>query len=511
MTEKQKTLLLISIATLIRCSIAMAVELGNDEVYYLTYAQHLQWNYFDHPPMVAFLIRLTTFNLFFTNELCVRLGAIVLAAVNTWMIYVIAKKIKDERAGFIAALLFSGSLYSSIIAGVFIMPDSPQLFFWILDVALLVKIVSVDGSSKSLKYSLLLFGLISGLCIMSKVHGIFLWVGFGLYILCYKRTLLANKYLYFAASITLVIISPILIWNMENNFITYTFHSQRVAINGGLNPTGFLREFFGGLFYNNPISYFLIIVSLIALWKKKINVALPIRRLFVLLSLPLIILLFFISFFRDTLPHWSGPAFITLILLTACYIADGMQASSGHNSKWYKWAVASCAFILIIAISGVILIKAYPGTIGDKKEESLGKGDFTLDMYQWNFFKNEFKKVYEKDIQSGKTKTTFIINNKWFPGAHIDNYIAQPLHLDFVAIGNLDDIHTYKWLNEYRAKLKPGDDAYFITVSNNFSDPAEQYKSLFEKINRPILIKQFRSNKPVRNLLVYLLEGYKSK
>jgi hypothetical protein len=83
------------------------------------------------------------------------------------------------------------------------------------------------------------------------------------------------------------------------------------------------------------------------------------------------------------------------------------------------------------------------------------------------------------------------------------------LGLDFVALGNLDDIHTYEWLNHYRKKLKIGDDAYFITVSNNFTNPHDLYKTQFEKINEPTIIKQFRNHKPVRNMYVYLMKGYK--
>lgn len=511
MTDKCKIFYLIFIATLIRVIIAGSIGLGNDEVYYLAYAQHLQWNYFDHPPMVALLIRLTTLNLFFTDELFIRLGPIILAGVNTYLIYILSKKIKNEKAGFIAALLFSSSFYTSIIAGVFIMPDSPQLFFWMIAVSLLIKIVSATKNDENMNYTILYFGLVAGLCIMSKIHGVFLWFSFGLYILFYKRNLLTNGYLYLAILITILIISPVLIWNIENNFVTYTFHSQRVTINNGINPSSFLRELFGGIFYNNPINYFLIIVALIALWKNKINITTPIKRILILLSLPLIILLLFVSVFRDTLPHWSGPAFVTLIILTACYISDEVQTLKNKNLILPKLAVNSCVFILIITIAGILLLNNFPGTIGNKKEKTFGKGDVTLDMYDWNFFKNEFYKTYVRDIQSGKTTTTFIINNKWFPGAHIDNYIAQALHLDFIAIGKLEDIHTYEWLNKYRNKLKFGDDAYFITVSNNFSDPNEQYKMMFEKINSPIVIKQFRNKKHVRNMLVYLLEGYKVK
>ena len=508
MKEKHKLLLIIIVSTLIRCIIAFSIGLGNDEVYYVTYAQHLQWNYFDHPPMVALLIRLTTFNLFFTSSFFIRLGPILLSAINTYLVYDICTKIKNKNAGLIAALLFSSSFYSSIIAGLFIMPDAPQLFFWIVSTSLLINVVTDIEKNKNYNTTILLFGVVAGLCILSKVHGVFLWIGFGLYILVYKRSLLSNGNLYLSILISLAIISPILIWNIENHFITYAFHSNRVALNRGINPNSFIREFVGGIFYNNPFNYFMISMALVAVWKNKINISLPIKRLLLLLSLPLIVLLLFISLFRDTLPHWSGPAFISLIILTACYLAETMH-DFNTNFRPQKLVVISCVFIVFISIIATGLINYYPGTIGNEKGQELGKGDFTLDMYDWNFFKKEFKITYLKNIKSKKTNTTFIINNKWFPGAHIDNYIAQPLNLDFIAIGEIEDIHTYKWLNSYRKKINKGDDAYFITVSNNYMDPKKQYKKIFEKINPPEVIQQLRNNKPARNMYVYLLEGYK--
>lgn len=508
MKEKHKLLLIIIVSTLIRCVIAASIGLGNDEVYYVTYAQHLQWNYFDHPPMVALLIRLTTFNLFFTSEFFIRLGPILLSAINTYLVYDICTKIKNKNAGLIAALLFSSSFYTSIIAGLFIMPDAPQLFFWIVSTSLLINVVTDIEKNKNYNTTILLFGVVAGLCILSKVHGVFLWIGFGLYILFYKRSLLSNRNLYISLLISLAIISPILIWNIENHFITYAFHSNRVALNRGINPNSFIREFVGSIFYNNPFNYFMISMALVAVWKNKINISLPIKRLLLLLSLPLIVLLLIISLFRDTLPHWSGPAFISLIILTACYLAETMR-DLNTNFRPQKLVVISCVFVVFISIIATGLINYYPGTIGNGKGQELGKGDFSLDMYDWNFFKKEFKITYLKNIKNKKTNTTFIINNKWFPGAHIDNYIAQPLNLDFIAIGKIEDIHTYKWLNSFRKKINKGDDAYFITVSNNYMDPKNQYKKIFEKINPPEVIQQLRNNKPARNMYVYLLEGYK--
>jgi 4-amino-4-deoxy-L-arabinose transferase-like glycosyltransferase len=501
---KNKIVILIVVATIIRCIIALTIDLGNDEVYYINYAHHLQWNYFDHPPMVALLIKLTTLNLGLTSDFFIRLGPILLAAVNTYLIYAITKKIKNEKSGLIAALLFTSSIYSSIIAGIFIMPDAPQLFFWICSLYFLTNIITSSEDSKTVNQNLLLFGICTGLCIMSKVHGVFLWFGFGLYILFYDRKKLLNPYLYLAILLSVLILSPILFWNIDNDFITYTFHSNRVAIDCGINIDSFLREFLGGAMYNNPINYFLIGTALVATWKNKINLKFDYIRLLLFQSLPLILILLSVSLFRDTLPHWSGPGFTALIILTACYLSD-------IKTKLSKVVFYAIYLTLGVSFVGIVVINFYPGTLGAKNEANLGQGDVTLDMYDWNYFKTEFKKFQEQNKSKNATSINFIINNKWFPGSHIDNYIAQPLGLNFVALGTLGDIHTYEWLNKYRLPLKKGDNAYYITVSNNFSNPNEIYADKFKKINSPTIIRQFRNKKPTRNMLVYLMEEYKGE
>ena len=511
MTIKTKLAILIAIATLVRCIAALSVDLGNDEVYYLAYARHLQWNYFDHPPMVALLIRLTTFNLNFTNAFFVRLGPIILAAVNTLMVFNIVRKLKNQQAGFIAALLFTASPYFSIISGLFIMPDAPQIFFWIICLSLLIDIISPKTTKSRLNLNLLLFGIVAGLCIMSKVHGVFLWLGLLLYALTNYQKLLLNVYLYVSGLLTMVIISPILIWNIHNNFITYNFHSSRVSFNHGIHLLGFMRELLGGMLYNNPINYALIVIALVAIARKRFAMATNVIKLLLFTSLPLIIVLLFTSLFRDTLPHWSGPAYLSLIIIIACHFTPVSDRITVKNNFYLKLPYAANLLLGFIVALGVLLVNYLPGTIGKQEKNVLGSGDFTLDMYGWKALSDEFKNLRKRNAAAGISQTHFIISNKWFPGAHIDNYVAQPLTLDFVAIGNLDDIHTYAWLNQYRKPLKKGDDAYFIALSNNFTDPTLLYNHLFRKIAKPVQLLQYRNGKPARNILIYLLMGYRGK
>ncbi|MCX5907686.1 MAG: glycosyltransferase family 39 protein, partial [Deltaproteobacteria bacterium] len=58
------------------------VELAPDEAYYFTWSRHLQWGYYDHPPMVGFLIRIFT-EIAGPGEFGVRLGWVIIGALLT--------------------------------------------------------------------------------------------------------------------------------------------------------------------------------------------------------------------------------------------------------------------------------------------------------------------------------------------------------------------------------------------------------------------------------------------
>jgi len=488
-------------------AIASAIELGNDEVYYWTYALHLQYNYFDHPPMVGWLIRLTTANLILHSELFVRLGAIVSAAICTWMIFKIGKLINNERTGWFAALLYTSSLYSSIIAGTFILPDSPQMIFWLWGLLLLFKIKNAYEQGNTPTKLWLLFGLVAGCCIMSKVHGVFLWGAIGLYTLFIDRKWLLKRDMYLAVIVSLVIISPIVIWNVQNKFITYTYHGNRVNLNGGgFNVESFGRELIGSMFYNNPINFVLIWISLFGIWK--INSHKKTIQLLLFAGLPLILVLIGISMFRDTFPHWSGPGYTALMLVAAFYVDAKLANNILSMPKVIK---ASLLLILFLSITGVGVIKLYPGTLSTAKGNNLGDGDFTLDMYGWKQVGSKMDSLHKADIaNSSMTKAAPIVVNKWFPAAHIDFYVAQATHQNTYAIGDLFDLHHYQWLNKYKPALKKGDDAYFIMPSNNFNkENIHYYRERFDSVYAPTIIPIYRSKQLCKQVFIYKLKGYR--
>ena len=502
MGYKKKTLLLIIIATLIRCITAYSIELGNDEVYYRMYAQQLQWNYFDHPPMVGWLVRLTTFNLFFDTEFFIRLGAIISSAIATWLMFLSGKKLVNEHTGFVAALMYTACIYTSVIAGIFILPDSPQVVCWMGGLYLLICITESKTIASKKTGWLFWFGVIAGLGMLCKIHTVFLWLGFGLYILLYNRQWLRKPALYISALISLLFFYPVIKWNIDNHFITFLYHGNRVNIaESGINIDDFFTFFGGQVFYTNPIIFVCVIIGLIAAFKNNIPVALSQKRMLLLTGIPLIIIATIISFFKPVLPHWTGPGFCSLILLTAAYFTRTPKKQGAVRRVIPIAVMAANILLLVILIGGVLSISFFPGTLGKKDALQKGDGDFTLDMYGWKKMSKTFKGIYEKD-HAAPSKTV-IVSNKWFPASHIDLYIARPLKIDVFVAGPLEDIHQYHWLNDQNKLNADSCDIYAIIPSNNYFSVKDIH---LLKNREPVsvdTVSQKRSGEEVRKFYIY--------
>ena len=126
--------------------------------------------------------------------------------------------ISNERAGCFAACLYNASFYAGITAGIFVMPDSPQMIFWTWSLWMIASILKDESNWKNW----ILFGISTGLCIMSKVHGVFIWVGIGLYILIYKRNWFANPYVIYSCCYKHFYLFADIIMEYSNTILLHT-------------------------------------------------------------------------------------------------------------------------------------------------------------------------------------------------------------------------------------------------------------------------------------------------
>lgn len=492
---------------MLRCIAACCIDLGNDEAYYFTYALQPDWNHFDHPPAVGLLIRFFTLNLHWLNEFSMRAGAIVCGAIATWLIAAIGRKIKNERTGFIAAVLYNTSLYTSIISGLFILPDSPAVLFWLAAIYCAIFLIRPKDNEVQPKY-LLLFGIWAGLATMCKVHGIFLWVGMGAYVLLHDRRWLSGIHLYVSFLITAIIVTPIIVWNVQNDFVTWNFHSERVEVNSvEVNFQSALTTILGSVFYNNPLNILLFTWCGRSIARKRQFTNNSVRKFLLWCSLPVICTTILISFFRTVLPHWSGPGFIPLMLIAAVWIDKKIALTSKSVYTRLLWAAAYV--VLFILIAGIGVVRYLPSTLGKKNNTELGAGDFTLDMYGWKEIRPVFDSVRQADIKSNNMQPSSpLVVHKWFPGGHLLFYVGHPLQMQTIGIGMLQDLHKFIWLNKDQGPLHPGGNAYFIVPSNYFTNPSDIYINEFKSVEKAATIPQYRSGVIVRYWYIYRLKHY---
>jgi hypothetical protein len=487
----------------IKLIIAGLLELGNDEVYYWTYALQLDWNHFDHPPLIGWMIRLTTLNLHWVSEISLRLGSILSASIATWFIYKTARLISSEKAGWYAAIIYQSSIYTGIIAGLFILPDSPQMPLW--TAALYCMAVLLYKPQEERKTGTwILLGILIGLAALSKVHGLYLWVGFGLSILFLRIKWLLSWRFYMAVFITMLFLLPIVYWNIQYDFITYKFHSERVA-HTQLQWDMLGREIAGEFAYQNPIVFILIIIALIAFAKNTFSFSNKDTSVWLFcMSFPMIFLFWVIALFNPTLPHWTGPAYIPLYLFAAIFL----EKKSGIRTP----RILSIAgfFVGTILLLATAIVRLAPVNFGSHEKENYGEYCPTLDLSGWSDFSNEYSKLVASDKQMHLMQpNSFIIVPKWFPGGHLEFYTASRTHQTLIAIGPLQDIHKFAWLNRERKKLQIGDDAYAIVPSNLPLDVVKQYAAYFTSIQAPVQINQIRNGGAVRYFYVYRLKGCK--
>ena len=71
--------------TLLNILQALFTGVYPDEAYYWMYSLHLQWGYFDHPPMVALGIKIG--ELLGHNSFLTRLGTILFSAGSVFFLY----------------------------------------------------------------------------------------------------------------------------------------------------------------------------------------------------------------------------------------------------------------------------------------------------------------------------------------------------------------------------------------------------------------------------------------
>ena len=191
---------------------ASFTELIYDEAYYWYFSTQLDWGYFDHPPMVAWMIALG--GVLFKGTLGVRLLGVLMAASTYLLIWeTISGEKKQQHINSFIVLLFSMTLLNAY--GFFSLPDSPLLFFTALLLFLLKRFYQEESWTLSMS-----IGLVMAALMYSKYHAVLVILG----VIFGNLKLLKNPKAWAALGVSLLAYTPHLYWLYKYEFVSVAYH-----------------------------------------------------------------------------------------------------------------------------------------------------------------------------------------------------------------------------------------------------------------------------------------------
>jgi Dolichyl-phosphate-mannose-protein mannosyltransferase len=295
-------------------------ELQDDEAYYWVYSKYLDFGYFDHPPMIALLIKAGYAIL--PNELGVRLFPLLL---NVFSLVIIEKLLNRKND----LLFYSIALSIAVLqlAGFTAVPDIPLIFF----TALFFLCYKKFAEKQSVINSLLLAVSIA-LLFYTKYHAVLI-VFFTLFS---NLKLFAKPQLYLSGVIALLLFVPHLLWQWEHGWISFRYH----LFESNINPYKFSRttEYLGGQFLiAGPIAGFLLLPAAF-IYKTKTATEKAMKW-----TMAGIYIFFLLSSFRGKVEaNWTSPALVPLIVLSHQYLNEKLS--------WQKWFLRLLPLSLLLVM-----------------------------------------------------------------------------------------------------------------------------------------------------------------
>ena len=315
--ESRQLAILIGAVTLIRLIVIPSFGLGVDEAHYLLYGLNPALSYVDHPPLVGW-VQMVALTLLGNSEAAGRIVAVGLMGVISWQAYrfLIAVYVSHRDALWSLVALNSAVMFGAL--GLMLLPENFLLLFLF---PLMRAVLDVQTYGRSQDYFRMAFWL--GLCGLAKYTAILLVPAILGYLIAQKRwDRLFNRHVLSVIVIGLVMISPVIVWNMQHQWISFTYQSDHVTGGTMLSFKPFIKSLSGQVGTYDPWFFLMAIYGWWYAWRSTT----PLLRLSGWIGG--VVALFFIltAFLKPVLPHWSALFYLLFIPIgCASLLAQGWQ------------------------------------------------------------------------------------------------------------------------------------------------------------------------------------------
>ena len=222
----RNTVLTILALVTLRLVAAAFTPLTFDEAYYWMWSQHLAGGYYDHPPMVAFVIRLGTM-VAGDTELGVRLASILLALPMSFAVFRTAEILfGGVRVAATATILLNITLMAAV-GTLIVTPDAPLLVASSFVLFFLAKVLETGRGAWWLAV-----GAAVGAALLSKYTALFFGPAILIWLVSVAglRRWLLTPWPYLGGLVALVLFAPVILWNADHHWVSFIKQMGRARI-----------------------------------------------------------------------------------------------------------------------------------------------------------------------------------------------------------------------------------------------------------------------------------------
>lgn len=375
----------IAAATLARLGLAAVLPVGVDEAYSIGIARQFSLSYFDHPPLHLWLVGFWAKLWGSEDLLLLRLPFIALGALSSWLIYALGARLFGPVAGLWSTVIFNLAPVFGLAHGGLIFPDGPLMAAALTMALLVASIILTPGDGRRLGLWALA-GLMAGLAMLSKYHGVLLVLGLLLFLLSTSqgRRWLLTPGPWLAAAIAAACFVPVLVWNAQHDWVSFAFQAGRgrVGSGGDLRPLGPIESLLSQAVYLLP---WIAVPLGIFLVRGGLGGPGNVRRwLLVCLAVLPIAIFTGLTLFGRGLPHWQMPGWLFAIPLLGEALAN-----AGKITRRLTVIIAILTALALAALATVVTMQARWGSFDQQTLQLFGGSDPTDALLSWEPLKTE--------------------------------------------------------------------------------------------------------------------------
>lgn len=328
-----------------------------DEAYYWMWSKHLAGGYYDHPPMVAVVIRLGTM-MAGDTEFGVRLFSILLALPMSWAIYQAAAILFGSRRVAASSAVLLNITLMAAVGTMIVTPDAPLMVASSFLLFALAKVLQTGQGAWWIAV-----GAAAGCALLSKYTAMFFGPAILIWLVVVPklRRWLLSPWLYLGGLVALLLFAPVILWNADHQWVSFIKQMGRARIED-FRPVYIAELIPTQIAFATPLVWMLGAMGLYALLRRQVG-ALPSRVLVSVMFWVIVAYFVWHSLHARVEANWFAPIYPAFVVAAAvaAHLVEWPARWQRLADFCRRWAVPAgvVMFVALVVQADTGLLSGY--------------------------------------------------------------------------------------------------------------------------------------------------------